>query len=249
MKTKTRYGHFGNLSANYAQARQGFPAEVFDLLWSKLNMPRPKILDVGCGTGISTRQLTQRGANVIGVDRDQDMLKRAKENQEPSINYISAAVTDLPFEDESFDAVCAFSAFHWFANNKALGEIYRVLKPQGAFFIVNKVDDGDFKTGYRMVMAPFIEGHMPDPTQKYQWSDLLAKNHFGDIETKYFPAIEKFTFENAIAYLQSISLWNLVSDSRKTEALKAMTDFCLSKRDSEGFINRALQIQAVLATK
>ena len=88
------------------------------------------ILDLGCGTGVLTVQLTDFGNKIVGVDSSQSMIEKAKEQ----FNNIEFKVCDalaLPFEDE-FDVVFSNAVFHWVSDHDALlKSVYKVLKPQG----------------------------------------------------------------------------------------------------------------------
>ncbi|MDP2704417.1 MAG: class I SAM-dependent methyltransferase [bacterium] len=79
MKKTYGYGNFGNLGEEYKKARKGFPQESVDWLWSALSTENPRILDTGCGTGISTRQIAEKGRRVMGSDGDPLMIEKAKE--------------------------------------------------------------------------------------------------------------------------------------------------------------------------
>jgi len=249
MSSKTGYGHFGNLSAQYARARQEFPAEVVDYLWSKLTVMRPRILDVGCGTGIPTRQMAFRGSIIVGSDTDPEMITRARSQAPPNTEYITAATENLPFSVNYFDAVTAFSAFHWFANSFAINEIKRVLKSGGIFFVANKNDKGHFKYNYRKVLKQFIAEELPDIKKNYEPGKLLDMAGFHDIETRLFPTTERFAVDQAVLYLQSVSLWNLVSKDRQSEALDAINNFCIQSVASDGFVHRELEIITYLGLK
>lgn len=142
-------GNFGKVREAYAEARQAFPAEVFDHLWSKVAVDSPCVLDLGCGTGIGTRQLAEReGAVIFGCDADKMMIEEAQQTS-PTLSYFVTPASKLPFDTDSFDMITAFSAFHWFRDGKSLAEIQRVLKPGGLFAAINKNDVGGFRVGYR----------------------------------------------------------------------------------------------------
>src|SRR4051794_5837957 len=70
---------FSATAAIYGQYRPSYPAELFDWLERVTGIvPPARIADVGCGTGIATRQLAARGYDVVGVDPNEDMLARAR---------------------------------------------------------------------------------------------------------------------------------------------------------------------------
>ena len=80
----------------------------------------PPLLDVGCGTGISTNFFKVKA---VGIDNCREMLKQGTKN------LIYAQAEKLLFKDKSFNTVISVTAFHNFKNmEKALREIIRVSK-------------------------------------------------------------------------------------------------------------------------
>ncbi len=240
------YGNFGNLSNNYAEARRDFPQEVIEWLWQLIGSRDAEVLDLGCGTGISTRQIAEGDGTVVGCDKDGQMIRRAREAGDDLEYYIAPAET-LPFDGEAFNAVTAFSAFHWFANDKAIEEIQRVLKPGGVFFVVNKNDVGNFKRGYKDIIRRVTKQELPAAKKGYNPKDLLREAGFSEAEERNYPASEYFTLKQAVAYLQSVSVWNLVPRERKDDALKLLEDYCRRNMNDEGHIERKLTVKAVAA--
>jgi len=111
-----KLGNFGSLVDHYERARRAYPKEVFTLL--KTYLPKdPRILDLGCGTGISTRQLNSLG-KVVGCDPDPIMLCSAREHEMGDITYVRGSAEELPFKDATFDVITAFASFHWFSNKR-----------------------------------------------------------------------------------------------------------------------------------
>jgi len=80
----------------------------------------PPLLDVGCGTGISTDFFKVKST---GIDNCEEMIKQGKSN------LIKADAEKLPFKNNSFNTIISVTAFHNFKNmEKALKEIIRVSK-------------------------------------------------------------------------------------------------------------------------
>jgi len=107
---------------------------VSDMAGAVVDLLSPKagenILDLGCGDGVLTAQLANIGANVIGVDMSDDLLKSAREK---GLSVKKMDGEALTFESQ-FDAVFSNAALHWMTNpQKVLAGVSRALKPQGRF--------------------------------------------------------------------------------------------------------------------
>jgi len=116
----------------YTRHRPSYPPALFDWLVELSGLrPGASAVDLGCGTGISTRLLAARGLDVTGVDPNEDMLAAARREPTPGARYVQgeAAATGLP--DASFDLVTAAQAFHWFDVPPTMRELARILKPSG----------------------------------------------------------------------------------------------------------------------
>ncbi|PXF63867.1 malonyl-ACP O-methyltransferase BioC [Kangiella spongicola] len=92
-----------------------------------------KIVDLGCGTGVFTRQLSERfpAAEVTGVDIAEGMIEWCKQ-QSSAEQYVCANALALPFEDNSVDLIFSNLSIQWVENLQDLfNELNRVLKPEG----------------------------------------------------------------------------------------------------------------------
>lgn len=101
--------------------------------------PGDRVLDIGCGPGAALEAALTAGADsVAGVDPSPSMVKRASERV-PQAVVREGSVESLPFEDAEFSAVWSISAFHhWADQDGGLTEMLRVVKPGGAFFVVER---------------------------------------------------------------------------------------------------------------
>src|SRR3989442_14355494 len=71
-------GRFTGLADVYARCRPTYPAEAIDLIVARCGLgPRALLVDVGCGTGISSRLFAERGVPVVGVEPNEDMRRQA----------------------------------------------------------------------------------------------------------------------------------------------------------------------------
>jgi ubiquinone/menaquinone biosynthesis C-methylase UbiE len=111
----------------YDRVRPGYPAEAIE--WFGIE-PGQTVVDLAAGTGKLTAPLLATGAKVIAVEPSDGMLAVLR-RRVPGAESIRGTAEDIPLDDESADLVVVAQAFHWFANERALAEIHRVLRPGG----------------------------------------------------------------------------------------------------------------------
>lgn len=90
------------------------------------------LLDLGCGDGINTRLLEEMGhAQVISLDRSEELLRQGR----PRL-AVAADGCCIPFGDETFDLVLVDGVLHHIPADAPLAQIARILKPNGALYLV-----------------------------------------------------------------------------------------------------------------
>lgn len=99
-------------------------------------------IDVGCGTGDLVRAMALEGARVTGIDT-LGMLEKAKEHA-PAANeeYLPGSAEKLPFKNKTADVIVYFASLHHVPMekmDKAIQEMYRVLKPGGTVVFLEPV--------------------------------------------------------------------------------------------------------------
>jgi SAM-dependent methyltransferase len=123
---------FGSAASAYERGRPPYPKEAVDWLLP----PRAwRVLDLGAGTGKLTRQLVERGLEVVAVEPLAEMraeLARAM----PGVQILEGIGEAIPLPDGSVDAVLAAQAWHWVDPPRAVPEVARVLRPGGTLGLV-----------------------------------------------------------------------------------------------------------------
>lgn len=119
-------------------------------------------LDVGCGDGALTVQLSQAGAEATGLDSDLRMLAAARRRLGPTsanARFLQGDALSLPFPDRSFDVVVAVALLCLVPDpGKAVSEMARVLRPGGRLVLGDLGRDSLWAAGRR------IRGWLGSPT-------------------------------------------------------------------------------------
>jgi SAM-dependent methyltransferase len=129
MSNPTMPGHWYE---NYEHGRPGYPAEAVAL--AEL-LPTAAVAELGAGTGKLTRLLVSEFERVVAVEPD-DGMRRLLIPLCPAAEVLDGSAEDIPLEDASVDAVFISEAFHRFDGERALAEIARVLRPNGALILL-----------------------------------------------------------------------------------------------------------------
>ncbi len=157
-----------NVYATNARFVADLAGAVVDLLAPQAG---ERILDLGCGDGALTQKIAAQGADVLGVDASDDLIRAARAL---GLNAEVANGHQLAF-DQEFDAVFSNAALHWMPDPDAVIEgVRRALKPGGRFIaefgglgnvakIIAAIDEELTGRGH-----PGLEGHpwyFPSPQE------------------------------------------------------------------------------------
>jgi len=143
------------------------------------------VADLGCGAGFLSSLLAERGARVLAVDHSERMLATAQRKKfAGTVEFRRGELDALPLEDDEVDA--AFSNLVWhhlpdFA--AAASEVFRVLKPGGAF-VVSDLEPHEAEW-MRETMGDLRLGLKSD-----QVVGALARAGFSDLQRS--PAIDRY---------------------------------------------------------
>jgi len=155
-------------------------------------LDKPRILDVGCGSGVPTMELARlSNGEVTGLDIDQDMLDALRGNVEKAglsdrVKVINRSLFDMEFPDESFDIIWAEGSIFVIGFKKGLQEWKRLLRP-GGFMVVHD-ENGNIGEKLEQISSCGYEllGYF-ELDEKTWWA-------------KYFAPLEKLILETRVKY-------------------------------------------------
>ncbi|MER7213664.1 methyltransferase domain-containing protein [Streptosporangium sp. NPDC000239] len=95
--------------------------------------PGERVLDLGCGTGLLTAEISSRGARVLGIDGSSAMIEKAL-SLHPGLEFIVGDGRDFTVA-EPYNAVFSNAALHWMGRepDTVISNVWQALTPGGRF--------------------------------------------------------------------------------------------------------------------
>ena len=131
----------GAYDAWFSKAKNQYCLSLEINLMMRLLAPEKgrRILDIGCGTGISLEPLLDKGLSLTGIDSSPYMLDLASKKLGSSVDLHKGLGEDLPFDDNSFDAAFFFTSLEFMDRPaKAIEEACRVAKDRVVICALNR---------------------------------------------------------------------------------------------------------------
>ncbi len=124
-----------------------------------------RILDLGCGTGHQTAELTDLGVEAVGLDSDAAMIERARE-EHPGTTYVLGEAQSLTARgalSQPFDAVISNAALHWMADQAAVLAGVRSLLRIGGRFVAEQGGVGNVALTWAALTGAAGDVGLPAP--------------------------------------------------------------------------------------
>jgi SAM-dependent methyltransferase len=199
---------FGSQAARYDRARPSYPAAALDLVLPGDRATR-RILDVGAGTGKLTAALLGRGAEVVAVEPDPQMLA-VLAGRLPQVWAVAGSAERIPLRDGSVDAIVVGQAFHWFQRPDADHELARVLRPGGVIGLLWNLPDRSVEWVPKLYRA--------SKKRELPWSeqfDQLDRELFTELEQASVPSEHVLPGPEGLRDL--VRTWSWVSTRSEAE--------------------------------
>jgi ubiquinone/menaquinone biosynthesis C-methylase UbiE len=198
---------FDRAAEEYERGRPGWPPEVLELLPVAAEAT---VLDIGAGTGKLTRVLAARYARVIALEPLTEM-RSILAQRVPAAEPLPGVAEAIPLGDEAVDAVFTGQAFHWFANDVAVAEIARVLRPGGALARMwnEAVDPCPLPPEYDRRLTELHDAMRPPPVP----DDVFDGMPFGEVHERAVDHEHVSSRDEVLAFAASVS-WIASRDDR-----------------------------------
>lgn len=174
--------------------------------------PNMQVLELGCGTGYFSREITGTGAQITAIDISPDLLNIARsEVQSEHIIFKEENAYNLTFSSASFHTVVGSSVLHHLDIEKAIAEIFRVLKPGGSMvFTEPNMMNPQIALQKNIPWLKRKLGDSPDETAFFRWPLLkqMSRAGFSNIQIIPFdflhPAIPPRMIQSVSAFGNAI---------------------------------------------
>jgi SAM-dependent methyltransferase len=187
---------FGSDAERYDRARPRYPDALIERILAR--SPGRDVLDVGCGTGIASRQFLAAGCAVLGVDVDARMADVARAS---GLDVEVAAFEDWDPVGRTFDVVAAAQTWHWIDPIAGAANAARALRPDGRLAVFWNIGQSPpdiaeaFGAVYRRVMPDLKYLHGGGRSALDAYSTGFARAADGIRETGAFGEPEQWRFE------------------------------------------------------
>lgn len=184
---------FGRAAGDYGSYRPAFAERLFERLREMgVGLRGQLVLDVGAGTGLLGRGMSEGGVRVVESDASFELLRQATARER-----VVAEAEGLPFGDGVFDAVTAGQCWHWFDRRRAPREIGRVLKAGGRAAIVYQTYlplEGNVAWASERVILKYRPGW------RHAGGVGINGQALKDLQAAGFVGIESFSFDVEIPF-------------------------------------------------
>ena len=266
----------------YNKARPTYPEKLFEIIKDfakSKGTPFKNALDVGCGTGLATRELVNflNIDKVIGLDPSENMILQAKEASSGAsdrIEYVKGNAEDIStaFAPESFDLITAAECAHWIDMEAFYASAFECLEPGGVLAIFSychllfpshpSVYDEMIKFT-QVTLKPYWDERRPRLDRLYADPDYLM-TPFPKMERRLYDGVENpliMNFKWSLAQVKEyINTWSAyksylvatASLGEKTDILDELIDFIRKETkvtSDDQVLDVAFQMVVILCLK
>ena len=240
---------FGADPLGYADARPGYPEQIWDTLRLRCGLESALVLEIGPGPGTATGPLLKTGSSVVTVEPDQRLAAfLVTRFSSPRLSVINAPFETAPIPQTDFDVACAFTAFHWLDSKPALARVRALLRPDGWWAPCwNVFGDSDrpdpFHEATRTLLKPaetFMLGGArsatPDPHDVGKWVAEFGAAGFAEIKVERVAWTLRLDSQGVRALYGTFSNITALGPSERARVLDGLVD--IAEREFGGRVTR-----------
>jgi 2-polyprenyl-3-methyl-5-hydroxy-6-metoxy-1,4-benzoquinol methylase len=155
------------------------------------------VLEIGCGTGLFTKELANTANTIVAIDISDALIRKAMERvSSANVNFIAGNAYDTQFQSGSFDFVVGSSALHHLEIDSALQEFSRILRSGGKMmFTEPNMMNPQVALTKNVPSLKRRAGDSPDETAFFRWqiAKKIREHNFVDVLVQPFDFVHPQT--------------------------------------------------------
>lgn len=223
---------FGSNAAGYHRARLGYPPALFEAIAARVP-PGARVLEVGPGTGLATRDLLDRldAGALLAVEADPGMASHlAATVDDPRLIVVTAGFAEADPRGP-FDLICAAASFHWLEPVSALAKMRMLLRPGGTVALWWNTYRQRGADAFADAVTPLLDGLTLPPSEGAEGHysldvalhrDTLARAGFVAFQDRLFRRERQLDTAQVRALYATYSYIRALPDARREAVLDAI---------------------------
>jgi SAM-dependent methyltransferase len=245
-------------AGGYDAHRPSPPTALLDVLCLEAQAERPRlVVDLGSGTGLSTRAWADRADEVVGVEASPEMREQAEAaTTARNVRFVLAFAQETGLPDGGADVVTCSQSFHWMEPEPTLAEAARILRPGGVFAaydydwppVVHPEVEAAFEEMVQRVgMRRALHGQ-PRHTKDMHLGRIRDSGHFRYVREIVLHSCERGSADRIVGMALSLGpLTVMLKDGVSEEevglaALRDTADRALGEREVEMFLSYRVRL-------
>lgn len=192
---------FSGFADVYENARPKVPKYPVDVICRYLGRNPQLVVDMGCGTGLSSEIWQEVSGRIIGVEPNDEMRGIAEKKTTSKMSFIKAFSDSTGLDDCCADAVVCSQSFHWMEPMSTLKEVNRILKERGVFATIDcdwpPAAKWEAENAYMRLYGKVLEIESQVPDIKDSFIRYPKDKHLENIkQSGYFTYAREILFSN-----------------------------------------------------
>ncbi len=226
---------FDKVAELYGEARPGYPAALFDDLWRLAGLrPEAAVLEVGCGAGQATADLSARAGRVVAVDLGPALIEEARRRvQAANVEFTVARFEDYPVKDGAFQLVASAQAWHWVDPAVGLARAAQALAAGGSLAVFGHVPMAPaepFAGAFKPIYDAYLPGAWGTPPSQAAYlpggpyaGQIEASGLFGPVTHRAYPWTWRLTPDLLGRFLRTDSSYHALAEGPRFALLDALS--------------------------
>jgi len=246
-------------AAGFDANRPAPPDVLVELLCLEAQVDRPRfVVDLGSGTGLSTRIWAERAEEVVGVEPSPEMLAQAEAaTAADNVRFVQAYAQATGLPDVGADLVTCSQALHWMEPEPTFAEAARLLRPGGVFAAYDydwpPIVGWEVEAAFEDVLRRVRAGRAPDGrgmryAKESHLERIRASGHFRYAREIVFHSRERADAERIVGMVLSLGPLTVLLRDGKSEdevgltSLREAAKRSLGDREAEIFFGYRIRL-------